>query len=267
MVHPSIFAGTPAPPAVAHVPGWSSVGCYLDNLPPYQLLSVNTTSNTMTPQVCGTFCAAFNYFGLEDGSICFCGDALNIAPCKSPYWPSFCGGTLAYPMVCDTPCTGDPTSQCGNELVLSLYTQTKSPKDSPVVPSLLSSIATPQATTHLPLPTPSPHPIEGLSTSTIYKTEVITVLSCAPTVTDCPLRSVITSLVSTPAAIVVYSTKHSILVPVTTISISRTNSALPGLTLTPENSTRRPNSAGTVKGSVWSSFAIVTGASLVMFWA
>jgi hypothetical protein len=68
MVHPGIVAGaTVTPPTVAHVPGWTSLGCYLDNLAPYQLLSANTTSKLMTPQVCETFCAAFKYFGLENG--------------------------------------------------------------------------------------------------------------------------------------------------------------------------------------------------------
>jgi len=196
-------------------------------------------------------------------------------------------------MVCDTPCSGDPTSQCGNELVLSLYTRVEPPNHKPVLPSsssnsLLSSISTPLATTHSPLPTPSASdPHGGLSTSTIYETKFITVLSCAPTITNCPLRSVSTSLVSTPAAIVVYSTQwissscaaavtncpyagHSFMVPITTIPIS---GAMPTSTLTPTNgttsgnNTMSPISAAKVMGLTWSSFAVVTGVSLMMFWA
>jgi hypothetical protein len=182
-------------------------------------------------------------------------------------------------MVCDTPCSGDPTSQCGNELVLSLYTRVEPPNHKPVLPSsssnsLLSSIS-------------ASDPHGGLSTSTIYETKFITVLSCAPTITNCPLRSVSTSLVSTPAAIVVYSTQwissscaaavtncpyagHSFMVPITTIPISR---AMPTSTLTPTNgttsgnNTMSPISAAKVMGLTWSSFAVVTGVSLMMFWA
>ena len=177
--------------------------------------------------------------------------------------------------------------------MLSLYTRVEPPNHKPVLPSsssnsLLSSISTPLATTHSPLPTPSASdPHGGLSTSTIYETKFITVLSCAPTITNCPLRSVSTSLVSTPAAIVVYSTQwissscaaavtncpyagHSFMVPITTIPIS---GAMPTSTLTPTNgttsgnNTMSPISAAKVMGLTWSSFAVVTGVSLMMFWA
>jgi len=47
----------------------------------------------------------------------------------------------------------------------------------------------------------------SLSTSTVYDTTTITVISCAPTVRNCPARSTGMSLASSPIAIVVYSTK------------------------------------------------------------
>jgi len=55
------------PPVVADVAGWTSQGCFLDNLAPYQLLpTTNYTSDALTPDACGSFCAGYKYFGLED---------------------------------------------------------------------------------------------------------------------------------------------------------------------------------------------------------
>ncbi len=56
------------PLVVADVAGWTSQGCFLDNLAPYQLLpTTNFTSDALTPDACGTFCTGYKYFGLEDG--------------------------------------------------------------------------------------------------------------------------------------------------------------------------------------------------------
>jgi hypothetical protein len=60
------------------------------------------------------------------------------------------------------------------------------------------------------------------------------------------------------------------MVPITTIPIS---GAMPTSTLTPTNgttsgnNTMSPISAAKVMGLTWSSFAVVTGVSLMMFWA
>ena len=57
-------------PVVADVAGWTSQGCFLDNLAPYQLFpTINTTSNSLTPNSCATLCAAYTYFGLENGNL------------------------------------------------------------------------------------------------------------------------------------------------------------------------------------------------------
>jgi hypothetical protein len=59
-----------SPPVVADVAGWTSQGCILDNLAPYQLLpTINTTSSSLTPNSCATFCVGYTYFGLENGDI------------------------------------------------------------------------------------------------------------------------------------------------------------------------------------------------------
>jgi hypothetical protein len=60
-------------PIVADVAGWTSQGCFLDNVDPYHLLpTTNSTSNALTPDACGTFCAGYTYFGLESSEYLPC---------------------------------------------------------------------------------------------------------------------------------------------------------------------------------------------------
>jgi hypothetical protein len=54
-------------PVVADMAGWISLGCFLDNVDPYRLLpTISFTSDSLTPGKCGSFCAEYKYFGLED---------------------------------------------------------------------------------------------------------------------------------------------------------------------------------------------------------
>jgi hypothetical protein len=58
-------------PVVADVAGWTSLGCFLDNVAPHRLLETssptsNFVSHALTPGECGSFCAGYTYFGLEN---------------------------------------------------------------------------------------------------------------------------------------------------------------------------------------------------------
>jgi hypothetical protein len=73
-----------------------------------------------------------------------------------------------------------------------------------------SSTGTPMVTTSTPYPettSASSSSDNGYSTSTIYETQLITITSCAPTITHCPARNTSMSMVSRPVAIVIYSTE------------------------------------------------------------
>ncbi|KAG9003884.1 hypothetical protein FRB94_002801 [Tulasnella sp. JGI-2019a] len=86
----------------------NSLGCYQDQSS-RTLAGASTTSSTMTPAVCQTFCTAYTYFGVENGSECYCG---NTATVVSPLAASNC----------QTKCAGDATQICGgNNWQLSLY--------------------------------------------------------------------------------------------------------------------------------------------------
>jgi hypothetical protein len=163
------------------------------------------------------------------GTTCYCANSLSIAPCNSPGWPSYCGGQLAYPMECTSPCSGDSSYQCGNALVLNLYAFTGSPiplvgraelpsssSANSVALTSNSGSATPTSSTGTPMVTTSTsYPgttsastsSNDHSTSTIYETQFLTITSCAPTITHCPARNTSMSMVSRPVAIVIYSTE------------------------------------------------------------
>jgi hypothetical protein len=125
----------------------------------------------------------------------------------------------------------------------------------------------------------------SLSTSTIYDTTTITVISCAPTVRNCPARSTGMSLVSSSIAIVVYSTKwitisscapvitncpyNSVstnMVPIITISLSNNppsptptgNTGVPTTSPTPGNGAGVPSN-GTTPGNY--TITVVSGAA------
>ncbi|KAI5197006.1 hypothetical protein E4T39_07534 [Aureobasidium subglaciale] len=50
-------------------------------------------------------------------------------------------------------------------------------------------------------------PAGGLATSTIYSTQVVTIASCAPTVTNCPLNAVVTQVVPVSSTVYVCPTQ------------------------------------------------------------
>jgi len=263
--------------------------------------------------------------------MCSCANDLNVAPCNYPGWPSYCGGKKAYPLECTSPCSGDSGSECGNALVLNLYMVGGAPSSNLQQPPPNNNINEPLSTptalaASLPTGTPgstspAPRPVTsaiadpaaapaintpgGRSTSTIYETDVITVISCAPTITNCPARSTAASMVSSPVAIVVYSTElitisscaavitncpftvSSTMVPIITITLAdnpppptpKGSNAVPPAVPTPGNGAMVPGNGSTpgnntvmfVSGAagnsiIWTSVAAMGFLVLGMCW-
>merc|ERR1719160_332044 len=67
-------------------------------------------SDPMSPQVCYGYCSSLApapfYFGLEDGSKCWCGTGLGASMVAGP---------------CDKPCPGDAEAKCGGDALASVY--------------------------------------------------------------------------------------------------------------------------------------------------
>jgi hypothetical protein len=63
----------------------------------------------MTVESCATFCNPYQFFGLEYGRECYCGNTLNTNS----------GSTSASD--CNMPCKGDSTQTCGGGQRLSVY--------------------------------------------------------------------------------------------------------------------------------------------------
>ncbi|KAF5334900.1 hypothetical protein D9611_010018 [Ephemerocybe angulata] len=69
------------------------------------------TRGDLTPQVCNSLCASYNYAGVENGNECYCGNNIsnngatgNILPASS----------------CSVACTGDASQKCGGSWTLNL---------------------------------------------------------------------------------------------------------------------------------------------------
>jgi hypothetical protein len=128
------------------LPGnWSSIGCYLYDLPFYlgilsSLLAhrdnvqgraltgggyVSTTD--MTVENCITYCDGldFNYAGLEWYQECYCGNYI------------INGGAVTAASDCSFQCTGDPNETCGAGNRLSMY---YSGKPLPPAPEIVPSV-------------------------------------------------------------------------------------------------------------------------------
>ncbi|KAK0750306.1 WSC domain-containing protein, partial [Schizothecium vesticola] len=92
-----------APPVIVGAP---YLGCFADGTPralPERLLS----TADMTIAKCSTHCAGYQYFGIEYGRECFCGDSAPTVPVPESE--------------CDKPCAGDPNTKCGAGMRLSVF--------------------------------------------------------------------------------------------------------------------------------------------------
>ena len=73
------------------------------------LSKATTASDTMTLELCQTFCQGYSYFGAEYGRECYCGDSFNA------------GSVLAPASDCSMVCANNPYEYCGAGNRLSAY--------------------------------------------------------------------------------------------------------------------------------------------------
>ncbi|KAI9457229.1 copper radical oxidase [Lactarius psammicola] len=105
--------------------GWTSQGCYSDNVAGGRALTsaayVDTTG--MTVESCVTFCndQNFIYAGVEYGQECYCGNTISH------------GSASVASSDCSFQCTGDSTEHCGAGNRLNLYWSGQTPPPPPAV--------------------------------------------------------------------------------------------------------------------------------------
>ncbi|KAI1964730.1 hypothetical protein LOZ58_001418 [Ophidiomyces ophidiicola] len=100
------FGEEPPPPA------YTFEGCFTDSLAARALTGAASVDPQMTIARCAASCAAFQFFGLEYATECFCGNAR--APSSTPVAAT----------ECNMPCGGDRSQTCGAANRLSLYRHT-----------------------------------------------------------------------------------------------------------------------------------------------
>ena len=104
-----------SPTVVASAAGFANRGLYNDpsSAGSSPLLSVSVpSSSAMSVAICASACQGYNYFGLENGNQCYCGNTLSSQPTSAA---DQSGGS-------DVVCSGDNTELCGGLGLLRLYT-------------------------------------------------------------------------------------------------------------------------------------------------
>jgi hypothetical protein len=99
---------TVAPAAKRDGETYTYQGCYADNENGVRLLgAASTVSSSTTVASCAAFCSDYQYFGLEYGSECWCGNSLSASPVGEEE--------------CSMACSGNGAETCGAGNRLSLY--------------------------------------------------------------------------------------------------------------------------------------------------
>jgi hypothetical protein len=120
-------------------PPYTYVGCYIAysgnpvnfQVPIPLLTGPTVTSATLTYQTCAIFCAAYTYFGIQNGNTCQCGNSLPPTTLIPPVLP-------VPDLLCNVPCSGNLNLVCG---ALGLFVVFRAP-------AIISSIAFPNAFFH-----------------------------------------------------------------------------------------------------------------------
>ncbi|KAI5778011.1 hypothetical protein EDC01DRAFT_623331 [Geopyxis carbonaria] len=123
---PTTTTTTTAPTtAPTNLPGnYTYLGCATEGVGGRALPLAFTSSSTMTPSLCQTFCTGLNHplSGTEYASECYCGTSLT-------------NGAALGSAACTMACSGAPLSICGGPSALSVYNWTSAPAVVPVVPA------------------------------------------------------------------------------------------------------------------------------------
>ncbi|KAL7409862.1 hypothetical protein BDY24DRAFT_436776 [Mrakia frigida] len=106
-----------SPTSSASIPsssGWSSGTCLTDDSSRL-LTGISTSSSSMTPAACQSYCSAYAYAGTEFSTQCYCG---NYFTATSGHGQPSTG--------CSSSCAGDSSQKCGGSWAIRVYSKSSS---------------------------------------------------------------------------------------------------------------------------------------------
>ncbi|ORX38365.1 hypothetical protein BD324DRAFT_578097 [Kockovaella imperatae] len=118
--NPSLYPAAEVLPA-----GWVNSGCVTEAINGRALASYSISSSSMNHSMCIAACSSqgYKYAGVEYASQCFCGNILST------------GSVNASSTDCNMACSGNSRQLCGGPDRLTLFTNTKAPSSTPVLPT------------------------------------------------------------------------------------------------------------------------------------
>ncbi|KAK4227293.1 WSC-domain-containing protein [Podospora fimiseda] len=162
-VEPPTSTAPSTPSTTPALEGWNHDGCYTEGEGQRALSDVAFYDDAMTLEKCANVCDSYNWFGVEYGRECYCGNTLNAGSVPAPA------------LECNFPCPGQPSQTCGAGNRLNLYSaddcsDDDDDDDDDNVPTTTS--APPAVTTTI-----APEPSSTSSTSSAPATTVCTTKS------------------------------------------------------------------------------------------
>ncbi|KAK1754788.1 putative fungistatic metabolite [Echria macrotheca] len=132
------------------VGAYTLIGCQTEATASRALTGTAFADDTMTLDLCASFCDGYLYFGTEYGRECYCGNGLQPGSEEAPEGE------------CAMVCAGNPLEYCGAGNRLELYRLTSLPASS--VSSVSSPVPTTTTTSNPTPPTISPYTFQGCYT-------------------------------------------------------------------------------------------------------
>ncbi|CAO1597760.1 hypothetical protein XANCAGTX0491_001557 [Xanthoria calcicola] len=122
-LHESLDALQPDRRIADSVPqGYEYLGCHNDYPSNRQLTKLSWAGANLSIERCARYCHDYDFFGVESGRECYCGNDLGGEPSPMHHAPDpAIGGDEA----CNVTCNGNESQDCGGVGVMSVFGQTQ----------------------------------------------------------------------------------------------------------------------------------------------
>lgn len=182
---PSSSTAPSAPVPTTSVDGWVSEGCYTEAHGQRALSSVSFYDDAMTLEKCAAVCDGYQWFGVEYGRECYCGDTLN-------------EGSVSAPAAeCNFPCPGKLSQTCGAGNRLNLYSAEDCSDDED--DEVTSTLTTSSSSITVPASTSVPDTTTTTSAASTSAPVTTTTSALAETTTSSAIPTTSSTTTSAPA--------------------------------------------------------------------